>query len=143
MSNLTFSGEKLDPLLARSFYKHLVNAYKRLDERRYAKNALDEHLDMIKRQKGKIDKNLIEDLKKRVDNIIEKERRILHQENRYIPVHETNGKRAKEIERLQKTLANLEKRYEQFKSLGVSHLKLKKIEARIDFLKTKLEFLRY
>ena len=143
MSDLTFSGMKADPMLVKSFYNHLVKAYKRLDERRHAKKELDEHLDVIKKNKGKLDKRLIEELKKRVDNIIEKERRILHQKNRYIPVHETDGKRAKEIERLQSILANLEKRYEKFKKLGMSNLKLKKIEARIEFLKTKIEFLRY
>ncbi len=143
MNDLTFSQIKVNPMLVNEFYKNLINAYKRLEERKDAKKSLDEHLVKIKRYKSKLDNKMIEELKKKVDNIIEKERKILHKEVRYIPFHERNGKRSKEIERLQKGLDSLEKKYEKLKSLGVSHLKLKKAEARIEFLKTKIEFLRY
>ena len=140
MADVILAGKPLDPSLVQTFYRHLALAAKKLEGRRHAKLQLDEHLGKLKKSR-RLTKPMIAELQRRVDLLVEKEQKILHEDNRYIPVHELS-KSNKEVMQLQKLLAGLEERSEKLKQQGVTGLKVKKIEARIAFLKTKLEFLR-
>lgn len=137
---MIIEGKQIDGFLAQIYYRQLSNAYQRLSERKSAKHKLDEHLAVIKKQ-PKLGNRHVQELKKRVDILIEKERMILHPDNRYVAVHQKNI-RHKEIEKLEKVLKTLEIKYAALRKKGVNNLAMKKIEAKIEFLRTKLAFLR-
>ncbi|MBI2546546.1 hypothetical protein HYV81_05180 [Candidatus Woesearchaeota archaeon] len=137
---MRIDAQDIDGFLANAYLKQLAEAYHRLGGRKAAKMQLDEHLAALKKQ-PKLSSRHVHELKKKVGMLIEKERMILHPDNRYIAADEHNT-RHKEMHKMEHTLALLEKRYYGLRKKNVKGLAMKKIEAKLEFLRTKLAFLK-